>query len=117
VTESTDAPRRGAAHPNDSQDLVADFLARHAGLLEKIYGFIVRRMKDDDADTGGVYTETVKSFVGYLAKRGWKVQEEDYTPLLFRIATRRISDSRRAHGRAWGPAEMAVNTDLELLSA
>ena len=115
MTESTDAPGLGATHPNDSQDLVAEFLTRHAGLLEKVYGFIVRRTKDD-TDTGGVYTETVKSFVGYLAKRGWEVPEEDYTPLLFRIATRRIIDSHRAHGRAWGLTEMAVHADLELLA-
>lgn len=111
MTESTDAP---GATPQAGQDLVADFLTHHADLLKAIYQFIVRRM-DGDADTGGVYTETVKGFIGYLAKRGWDVAVEDYRPLLFRFATRRIIDSCRAHGRSWGRTEMAVHADLELL--
>jgi DNA-directed RNA polymerase specialized sigma24 family protein len=115
VTEPTNAPGSDADSEDAEHALLDDFLTRHAELLKRIYQFIVRRM-DGGANTGGVFTDTVKGFVGYLVKRGGDIAAEDYTPLLFRVATRQIINSHRAHDRTWGLTEVAVHTHLELLA-
>ncbi|WP_406631927.1 RNA polymerase sigma factor [Amycolatopsis sp. WGS_07] len=95
------------------QDPLAAFLASEDPLLDKIYGYIRRRLCDSD-DVPGVFEETMKAFVAYADRKDLPVEE--YLPVMFGIARRKIADAWRALSRRAAAELPQEPSDLALLA-